>query len=235
MIPWVEYRYQILHHAVVLNVPVIFVAATKHSIIYAARVEFDDTTKHELIETFHVITSMYLEWILHPSITVPNLREQVYGRRMDQESVQNYMNLVISLIQKVEANGPMPAAKYIKPTLLSTWNTNKGGTDVMSRVLRNAPFNMTAISPKANIVWRFVQMGAVNTYYIYQLLNSNPQKYTSYRKWRHQSAHLLTYDQTLKSIFLTLKEKVEDPKTVTTYRDNIPRKKKIHWWLCQLV
>lgn len=137
-----------MHHAAVLNIPVIFVVATKHDIVYVAKVNVDAAIRNELIETFKLITMRYMICVTEPNITVPRFPSKVFGERMDHRSLQNYVNLAASFHKKVEVDGVMPVAQYSKPRLVAMWKSNKGGTNVMPHVLKSAPFKMTSIYSK---------------------------------------------------------------------------------------
>ena len=40
LVPWSEYRYQILHHSTVLNSPIMFVATSRAEMLYVAQISF---------------------------------------------------------------------------------------------------------------------------------------------------------------------------------------------------
>lgn len=48
-----------------------------------------------------------------------------------------YILLALGCYAKNIEEGLLPAAQYINPDPVVKWNTHKGGTDVMSRVLSN--------------------------------------------------------------------------------------------------
>lgn len=204
VVPSPEYRYQIIHHANVLQVPIIFVVATKYDILYAAYIEIAEPLKAALTNTLSQITSKYLSWITRYPATIPDFPNIVYGTRMDRSSVQGYVDLVSAFHKKVKEEGILPSATYMKPSVIGIWNTHKGGTHVMSRVLKNAAFQMSSIHPKAHIIWRFVQMAVVNTYFICRMLFCDPDDYNSYRVWRRNSAKALSYKDCIKGIYLKM-------------------------------
>ena len=101
---------------------------------------------------------------------------------------------------------------YKRPSLIGYWNAHKGGTDVMSRIIKNGKFMFKTSSTKATIIWRFVQLAACNTLFLARLLSVDETSFTSYRKYRAESAHQLSYKKVLKSLYISLtSSKVPSP------------------------
>ncbi|KAI0566330.1 hypothetical protein FGB62_9g13 [Gracilaria domingensis] len=203
VVPWKPYRYQIIHHTAVCQCPVLFVAASRYEIIYAVRVQVQQSIAISIAIITRHLKETQIPWATVPVGEIPKYNEHIFGFGKDHFAVTSYLKLASSFHETVSAKGPLPAAKYIRPKLVSHWNIHKGGTDVLPRVVSNCSFRMSKLSPRGTIIWRSVQIMFVNAYYTFRALRTDENAFTSYRRWRKAEANVLTFRRAVKDMFLS--------------------------------
>lgn len=211
VVPWDNYRYQLLHHALVFQCDVFFVACLPNEISYIVRIRFPSDFTDALQSLLQSIVHRYIPWVSTLSEeNVPAYKHEVFGHGRDRATVSHFFNICKSFRAHVTENGVIPSARYIRPRLVALWNMYKGGTDVMSRVVKNNQFQFQDNSCKSTIVWRFVQIAAVNALYVARAMGTNPTDHTSYVHWRHTCANKLSYANCIKRIFQRLTSATEE-------------------------
>ena len=121
-------------------------------------------------------------------IKVPDYLSEVFGFAADRDTAQGYRSLTKASQTHISPHGLHPAAAYIGPKSVVMWNSNNGGTDVMSRVLKKSPFHLAGVHPKAVIIWRIIWIIACNAFKLTLLCRTDEQKYSSYKLWRPDAA-----------------------------------------------
>lgn len=202
VVPDPSYRYQLLLHSAVFECNVMFVASFSTEIAYVVRVKVPSDIRVSIQNTLSWIVSTYLQWIIDDRLSIPQYQKDVWGFGGHRASVQRLENLARSFHKRVGENGIYPPSRHIKPRIIALWNAHKGGTDLMSRIVKNNHFSISRLSGKGKIIWRFVQILGVNTYYLSRILSVDEQKYTSYREWRRRGCTLLSYNDLVRDIYL---------------------------------
>ena len=108
------------------------------------------------------IKTEFLRWCDGQPSEIPALSESVLGYAGTMECFCSYWALVSSYARSVQLKGPFSRSSYLRPALLVDWNFHKGGTDVMSRLLKNIKFKYTGLHPKARLVIRMMMLQLSN-------------------------------------------------------------------------
>eukprot|EP00978_Attheya_sp_CCMP212_P011482 scaffold28323_cov49-Attheya_sp.AAC.2 len=86
---------------------------------------------------------------------------------MDFESFQGHFAMWKYISTRIQA--PIPRVLRILPLFFSTWNSLKGGSDTITKLLWYANCPVPFKSPQASAISRMFLLGAVVTHRIFQI------------------------------------------------------------------
>ena len=136
LIPDVNYRIQVLHHATVMKLKhVVFFVADSTKNIYGLLVFVKQTQMDVYEEFIDKFRHAHLEWVYGSDI-IPSIDKSRFGSSnyiIDEQVIRLDLELWKKLISVIlQCRGPLPAGKYICPSIVANWNRVKGGVNVIS-------------------------------------------------------------------------------------------------------
>lgn len=116
-----------------------------------------------------------------------------WGTAVDYNTVSLYKQLRQSIISEVERTGePVPAVKYIKPTIIAMWNKEKPGVDVKTRQLKHVQVPNESQSPQQYFFDRYLKMVLLNVHALAGAVRIYPdvrdEKIKSFHQYRARMA-----------------------------------------------
>lgn len=145
---------QILHHAYVYDFRFILllIGDSTSNIINGVWVKFDDEIKSKYGTLLRLIYELCLKWAYDPQALMPediikNILPQI-SKDMDFESFQGHFAMWKYVSTKIQA--PIPRVLRILPLVFSTWNSLKGGSDTITKLLWYANCPVPFKSPQVN-------------------------------------------------------------------------------------
>ena len=146
-----------------------FVAAARNRILLVAEIYAPFSARNGLRAALAFIKDEYLPWRGKSAAHAPPLSEKALGYAGSMGSFKSYWSLVHAYSEGVREKGPYPEAQYLRPSLIAQWNFHKGGTNAMSRVLKNIPFHYTGLHSEDRLVIRMIMVQLSNACYLYRM------------------------------------------------------------------
>ena len=108
---------------------------------------------------------------------------------------RSYQELAYNYSTVVKIKAPFPESQYLRPTLLAAWNLHKGGTEVMSRILKNTQFRYSGWHPKPRLTLGMILVQFTTAYYLYRIYltrkyfdSQSHRSLKSYLRWRQEGS-----------------------------------------------
>ena len=182
----IAYRTQLLHHACVMSCnKVLFLVASSTELIYALVITIsdDDIMFYRSIVD---IAASPIKWAHQPEPVFPTsgfTDEGLQQKGYDVTVHDVHLNFWIwkSIMQLVREKGkPLPCCKYIGPTCVVHWNSNKSPVDLMSKYLKDIKSSsMKHLSPSSVYVIRMISILLVNSFLATKLTLLHSSDYQS--------------------------------------------------------
>ena len=158
----VNYRLQVLHHAMVFQVDhVLFIVASGLKFIYAVLITIPQRYRLTYESFLHMLKQTHLDWV-YGNGDIPDFNREntsTKGYEVDRDCIKLHLGLSRSLWTIIEQKGkPLPPGKHLIPSIVAYWNRNKGGVDVLSRYLKNVKIPLGRASPLVVYVVRMIFM-----------------------------------------------------------------------------
>jgi hypothetical protein len=143
---------QILHHAYVYDFRFILllIGDSTSAIISGIWVKFDDAIKESYGALLRLVYERCLKWAYDPTVDMPvaNIKKILpqINKDLDFESFQGHFALWKYVSKRIK--GPLPRLYRIIPLVFSTWNSLKGGSDTVTKLLWEAHTQVPCKSPQ---------------------------------------------------------------------------------------
>ena len=146
-----------------------FVAAARNRILFVAEVCAPFSARNGLRKALAFIKEEHLPWRDKSAAHAPPLSEKALGHAGSMGSFKSHWSLAHACSEGVREKGPYSEAQYLRPSLIAQWNFHKGGTNAMSRVLKNIPFHYTGLHSEDRLVIRMIMVQLSNACYLYRM------------------------------------------------------------------
>jgi hypothetical protein len=146
---------QILHHAYVYDFRfvLLLIGDSTSKIINGVWVKFDAEIKTNYGILLRSIYNVSLKWAYSPNVLLPEAKIKSLlpevDKELDFESFQGHLALWKFVSNKIAA--PLPRLARILPLVFSTWNSLKGGSDTMTKLIWHAHSHVPFKSPQVTM------------------------------------------------------------------------------------
>ena len=143
---------QILHHAYVYDFRfvLLLIGDSTSTIINGIWVKFDAEIKTKYGILLRSIYNVCLKWAYNPNVVLPEAKLKSIlpeiDKDLDFESFQGHFALWNYVSNKIP--GPLPRLARILPLVFSTWNSLKGGSDTVTKLICHANSLVPVKSPQ---------------------------------------------------------------------------------------
>ena len=156
------YRFQCIHHCVVTSLKrVLYIVAKGSSngvgeILYAALIEFADAATSSHSFWMDSVRLSAFDWVGKHASHIPSEYDILLSgsHSPDLYSLASHYNLCKAYKMLVDANGPLPPSRMVRPTLLVYWNALKGGVDEFSWALKSLAYTNSSENPIVGVIGR---------------------------------------------------------------------------------
>jgi hypothetical protein len=168
-IPSHDNRVQLLHHALVYKAGmVLFVEASKDSIIRTVLIVFSNEVLVAYADVLNALTDKHLDWIYSPGAALPRFERSELGNVGELHTLQQNLDLWNAAQQIIFDNDNKPFGYIITivPAVVEYWNATKGGVDNgLSRYLANVHASPYRVIHFEAVLWdRVIMIGLLNAY-----------------------------------------------------------------------
>jgi hypothetical protein len=143
---------QILHHAYVYDFRyvLLLIGDSTSKIINGIWVKFDADIKIKYGILLRSVYTVCLKWAYTPNVALPEAKIKSIlpeiDKDLDFESFQGHFALWKNVSNKMPA--PLPRLVRILPLVFSTWNSLKGGSDTVTKLIWHANSHVPFKSPQ---------------------------------------------------------------------------------------
>jgi hypothetical protein len=170
-IPSHDNRVQLLHHAAVYSTnTVLFIEASKDSIIRTVVIVFPNDLMEAYAKVLNHLASKHLDWIYSPNAVLPQFLSSELGNVGEVHTLQQNLDLWNASHDLFFENERSPFGNIttIVPAVVAYWNATKGGVDSgLSRYLANVHSSPYRVIPFESVLWdRLMMIGFLNAFAI---------------------------------------------------------------------
>jgi hypothetical protein len=185
-IPHIAERWQMIHHAAVVDVEFVFYVESRvGKILRTVRVTVPLATRQNYRCLLRHISNEYLSWI-HGSAEEqeagppPFETDGMFSSPQcpDQHTLMQTLSLHNAALQLVESTGkPMVCMKFIQPREIADWNMHKTAIDTTSQVVDSVKPASIKNKPSEFSVWeQFIMYSFVQIWRLSNINNVDPEK-----------------------------------------------------------
>lgn len=215
--------FQLLHHAFVYGVDgVVLLVGTNRALMFAVQVEFPLSL---LASYKRLIDECWNRWF--KGFYVPDIKDFPTERVMKALEVRNkkrkrikvdrhsfFTNYKLWRCLNVSVSAgikfPLPPMSMIVPFVNSFWNSTKGPSDTMTKLMDSCEENLGIRAPQAVAVARFLNIQAVAFHRINQVMTARDMSiYSSLKSFRNAANSRFSLKRSMGIIIQLLKEEVD--------------------------
>ena len=213
--------FQLLHHAYVYNVnKVLLIVGSNRNFLFAVEVEFND----DLLSAYDMLIELFYKKWFHiffvnnlADLPIEQIESALKIRNatkaakdvVDRHSFITNYKLWRSLNVKIPSgiSFPLPPMAMVIPFINAFWNSTKGPSDTMTRLLDSCEENLGIRTPQSVAVARLFNLMAVAFHRSVQVATSKDD-YNSIESFRNAASHRYTFQKSMATIVHLLHEEL---------------------------
>ena len=216
----VDERYQLIHHAYVYGLDKIAIILGKKDskVINGTIVQYPAMLLRRYGKVIEELKNSTLQWAYEQDVTIKNVPNNVIQLCNNIPTINGKEAFFTSLkLWKAMFNDtsilPLPTLKRIIPATHAYWNTTKGGSDTITKLVDdcflNPPRNYTNFESTAVSRCITIQLAAVLR--LQQISNAKPNLnfYSSIDHFRNAASHRMSFKKLLRLSYVIFKEEAE--------------------------
>jgi hypothetical protein len=209
---------QILHHASIYDVKIVLLLIGNNDadIFCGIFVRFDNEIKAAWVDVLRDIHNQSLGWaynnqlesgrpsyeertFLDPVLSTIKIQNKKDGK-LDFRSFQQWVELWYD-VRFCKAL-PLPPIARIIPYNIAVWNSFKGGSDTLTKLIWNADYNPPTNDIQAHAVARLLLLASTVVHRLHHMATANPSLnvYRSLRHYRNAASHRNSFYELMLSL-----------------------------------
>ena len=216
--------FQLLHHAFCYGVQeTLLIVGTNKAILYAVRVKFSI----QLLDAFEKIIEAFYEKWFH-IFYEPNFKkfpfekiEEALNKRNENKKKKNVVDVhsfrtnyilwrALNVDVPTSIRFPLPPIAMIIPFINSFWNSTKGPSDTMTKLLDNCEENLGIRSPQCIAVARLLNLEAIAFHRCNQIITGkDPSFYPSIARYRNSANRRLSFQKSIAILIHMMQDELQ--------------------------